>query len=141
MGTMPGEGYCLCRLNLSWPFAPVEEQLCPKGSTGEGVVGFPLPSLPAGPAGGHRLCLGSGWPVALSMGPATCQWGPGMGGEGGCGISYGPSLPALPHGYNEPLISTDLIKGWLLTGGWGGPGLCAGAADPPELLSGNGWPG
>lgn len=55
------------------------------------------------------------------MGPVECQRGPGVGDAGGCGISYGPLLPELPHRYNEPLISADLIKGLLLTGGWGAP--------------------
>ena len=45
METKQSEGYCLCRLHFSWPFAPVEEQLCPKGRAGARVVGF-LPPLP-----------------------------------------------------------------------------------------------
>lgn len=49
------------------------------------------------------------------------QWGPGVGDAAGCRISSGPLLGALPRHYNEPLISADLIKELLLTGGWGAP--------------------
>lgn len=49
-GNEEGEGDCLCRLNLSWPLAPAEEQLCPKGRAGEGAVGF-LPPLPTAQPG------------------------------------------------------------------------------------------
>lgn len=92
------EGHCLCRLNFSLPFAPVEEQLCPKGRAGERVVGF-LPSSPpcqaaqpAGLAGGHQPCPGSAGLVAVSKGPVKCRGEPGVGGGGGCRISYGPLL-------------------------------------------------
>lgn len=67
------------------------------------------------------LCPGSVWLEAVSVGPVESRWGPGVGDAAGCRISYGPLLGALPHHYNEPLISADLIKGLLLTGGWGAP--------------------
>lgn len=77
------------------------------------------------------LCPGSVWLEAVSVGPVESQWGPGVGDAAGCRISYGPLLGALPHRYNEPLISADLIKGLLLTGGWGVP-RASGAAGLPR---------
>lgn len=75
-----------------------------------------LPSLPT-----RQL----GWLEDTCCAQGVCgwrlyPWGPGVGDAAGCGISYGLGSE-LPHGYNEPLISTDLIKGLLLTGGWGAP--------------------
>lgn len=90
---------------------------------------------PAGLAGGRRLCPGTARPVAGSVGPVKCQWGPGVGDAGGRGISYGPLVPELPHRYNEPLISADLIKGLLLTGGWGAPRASSrGSAGPTKIV-------
>lgn len=43
-------------------------------------------------------------------------------------------LGALPHRYNDPLISADLIKGLLLTGGWGVPRASGAAGLPRSLL-------
>lgn len=75
-----------------------------------------LPSLPTRQLGWlEDTCCAQGvcgWRLYL--------WGPGVGDAAGCRISYGLGSE-LPHGYNEPLISTDLIKGLLLTGGWGAP--------------------
>lgn len=61
------------------------------------------------------------------MGPVESQWGPGIGDTVGCRISYVPLLGALHHCYNEPLISTDLIKGPLLTGDWSVPWASGGS--------------
>lgn len=82
-----------------------------------------LPSLPNSQLGWlEDTCHAQGvWREAVPVGPVGTQWGPGVGDARGCRIPCGPLLGALPRHHNEPLISTDLIKGLLLTGAWGAP--------------------